>query len=104
MPFYDHFCGNCGEIFEDFYSAKKDPPTVCQLCGVEGKVQRQIPDVVYGRVPLTGQDLKKQVKKDTAALRKEVATNENAKANMVGETAYQKHVVAIEKRKDDYKQ
>jgi hypothetical protein len=105
MPFYDLKCLRCNVVFEDFFSATSPVPTLCTNpeCGADGYIQRQIPDVVYGRVPLTGQDLKKQVKKDTAALRREVATNENAKANMVGEAAYEKHVVALEKRKDDHK-
>jgi len=103
MPWYPHECLACHEEFEDLYSAQSPIPTLCPNCGVDGQIKRLIPSVTYGRVPLTGQDLKKQVKKDTAALRREIATNENAKANMVGEAAYEKHVKAIEKRKDDHK-
>lgn len=103
MPFYDHLCSACGEVFEDFYSAKKDPPTICQLCGVDGYVQRQIPDVVHGRVPLTGQELKQQIKKDTQSMRAKVSKNENVKANMVGEEKYNQHVIAMDKLKETYK-
>lgn len=103
MPFYDHFCKNCNEIFEEFYSAKKDPPTICSLCGVDGYVQRQIPDVVHGRVPLTGGELKKQITKERNQMHDKVNKNENLKANIIGEAAYEKHLTAQEKIKDTYK-
>jgi putative FmdB family regulatory protein len=103
MPFYDHYCDACKEIFEDFYSAVKDPPTVCQLCGVEGKVQRQIPAVVHGRVPLTGRELKQSIQKQSAQIKEKVRTNEDLRANIIGETAYEGHVQAQQKIKDTYK-
>lgn len=105
MPFYDLICHRCNVEFEDFFSAHAPVPTLCPNpeCGIDGYIQRLIPAIVYGRVPLTGQDLKKQIKKDTASLRREVATNENVKANMVGEAKYQEHVVAMDKLKQTYK-
>lgn len=103
MPFYDHFCKNCNEIFEDFYSAVTPPPTICQLCGVDGYVQRQIPAVVYGRVPLTGGDLKRQIQKESAQIKNKVKSDENLRANIIGETAYEQHISAHQKIKDTYK-
>jgi putative FmdB family regulatory protein len=103
MPWYEHSCGNCNEEFEDLYSAQSPIPTLCPNCGVDGQVKRLIPSIVHGRVPLTGHELKQQIKKDTASLRAKVATNENVKANIVGETKYNEHVVSMNKLKDTYK-
>lgn len=103
MPFYDHKCFQCEGIFEEFYSAKNDPPTTCSLCGVDGYVQRQIPDVVHGRVPLTGQELKKSITAARNNMHSKVAKNEDLRANIIGETAYEKHLTAQEKIKDTYK-
>lgn len=105
MPFYPLLCKICNVEFEDFFSAHAPVPTLCTNpeCGIDGYVQRLIPDVVHGRVPLTGRDLKASIKKETAALRNKVATNENVKANMVGEAKYQEHVVAMDKLKQTYK-
>lgn len=105
MPFYDLLCKKCNVEFEDFFSAHAPVPTLCpnSECQADGYIQRLIPSVVHGRVPLAGQELKKQIKKDTASLRSKVAKDENVKANMVGEEKYQQHVVAMEKLKETYK-
>lgn len=105
MPWYPMICHKCNVEFEDLFSAQAPVPTLCPNpeCGADGYIQRLIPDVVYGRVPLTGQELKQQVKKDTAKLRSKVAKDENVKANMVGEEKYNQHVVAMDKLKDTYK-
>lgn len=103
MPVYEHFCGNCNEEFEDIYSAQSPVLTLCPLCGVDGKVKRQIPSIVHGRVPLTGQELKQQLKKDSVSIKNKIKKDENLKANIVGEQKYEQHVQAVEKLNATYK-
>jgi len=103
MPFYTMLCHACNHEFEDFFSAKAPVPTLCPNCNVDGYVQRLIPSIVYARVPLTGQDLKQQIKKEAAQIKAQVSTNENLRANIVGEQKYEQHVKATEKLKETYK-
>ena len=103
MPEYLHLCNACEKEFEDTYSITKDPPTVCPLCGIDGKVKRLISDATAGKVSLSGTDLTSQIKKERNDLRQKIRTNENAKANLVGEDKYQQHVVENQRISERYK-
>ena len=103
MPWYEHECGACNKEFEDLYSAQTPVPTLCPNCGVDGQVKRLIPAVVYGRVPLTGRELKQSIQKQSAQIKEKVRTNEDLRANIIGETKYEEHVQAQQKIKDTYK-
>lgn len=88
MPFYDHECSACGHIWEDFYSAVKDPPDTCPKCGVRGKTKRLLPDNISVRVALTGQELKTKIAEDRRKIKQKVKTDENFRANIAGEDRY----------------
>lgn len=103
MPWYEHECLACHEEFEDLYSAQSPIPTLCPNCGVDGQIKRLIPSIVYGRVPLTGGDLKRQIQKESAQIKNKVKNDENLRANIIGETVYEQHVSAQQKIKDTYK-
>jgi hypothetical protein len=105
MPWYPLLCKICNVEFEDFFSAHAPVPTLCTNpeCQADGYIQRLIPDVVHGRVPLTGSDLKKSITKERNQMRDKINKDENLKANIVGESAYENHVVAQQKLKDTYK-
>jgi hypothetical protein len=92
MAIYEHVCFACSGFFEEIYSYRDAPPTICSLCGVDGQVKR-IPSLpARGRVPLTGQDLKKQTFKEAQDLKREMATNETLRANLIGEDKYNENV------------
>jgi len=87
MPTYLHECLKCTEEFEDFYGINAPLPP-CPKCGDEGEVRRLICGTNKGQVTLTGQDYTNKVKADTAQLKRDVRTNENLRANLIGENRY----------------
>lgn len=92
MAIYEHVCFACNGFFEEIYSYKDPPPTICSLCGKEGEVKR-IPSLpARGRVPLTGQDLKKQTVQEAHQLKRDMLTNETLRANIIGEDKYHENV------------
>lgn len=103
MPNFSHLCHACKEEFDDLYSSHAPVPTLCPLCGVDGQVQRVIPSVVHGRVPLTGSDLKRQVMKESKEIKSKVAKDENLRANIMGESKYEEVLTAQKKLNDTYK-
>ncbi len=89
MPTYEHLCEACNEEFEDDYSIVKDPPTTCPLCKVEGKVKRLISGGSgRGIVTLGHQEFKEKAVTDANNLRREIRSNENIRANIIGEDTY----------------
>jgi len=86
MPEYDHECYECKYAWQDTYSIKQDPPTICPECG--GKARRVILGVPAIRVSLTGRDLKNYIKEERKKIRKQIATDENFRANITGEDSY----------------
>jgi putative FmdB family regulatory protein len=89
MPTYEHVCLECNHEWEDDYSIKADPPTVCPSCKFEGKVKRLISGGSgKGKVELTGHEYKEKVMSDATALKREAYRNENVMANLVGESKY----------------
>ncbi len=94
---YEHLCKNCNKEFELEYSMKEDPPTKCILCGFDGKVERLISGATPGRVELTGRDLKNHLKAEGQKIARESLTNENMRANIVGEAKFESQVRQYEK-------
>jgi putative FmdB family regulatory protein len=85
MPTYEHLCQSCSHEWEEFYSIKSDPPTVCPSCKTEGTVKRLISGGSgKGKVELTGHEYKEKVMSDANALKREAYRNENVMANLVG--------------------
>lgn len=92
MPTYEHLCQSCNYEWEDEYSIKADPPTVCPECKCEGQVKRLISGGSgKGRVELTGHEYKEKVMSDAQALKREAYRNENVMANLVGESKYHRN-------------
>ena len=89
MTTYLHRCNNCEHEWDEVYGMSVDPPTLCPECNVDGKVERLISGGSgRGIVVLTGHDLKQQLRVDGAAARKRAQTDENYRANIVGESKY----------------
>lgn len=90
MPTYLHRADCCNQEFEDFYSIKADPPTLCPLCGAEGQITRLIhPGVGRGIVELTGHELKEKLWADGKKLAQEHASNETKYADFIGNKRYE---------------
>jgi putative FmdB family regulatory protein len=90
MPTYEHLCNACHHEWEDEYSIKDNPPTVCPSCQVDGQVQRLISGGSgRGIVELTGQELTSKIKSDAQTLKKEMHSSEKVYANLLGEDRYQ---------------
>lgn len=85
MPTYEHECLVCKEEFEDFYSTTAPIPP-CPKCG--GEAKRLICGTSKGKVELTGAEYAEKVKADTRQLKREMRTNENLRANLIGESRY----------------
>lgn len=103
MPFYDHECQECMHVWEDFYSARRDPPDTCPNCGTVGKVMRLIPNNISVRVTLTGNELKQKVKEDAQKLRKQIQSDEKLASNFDGESTYQEKTKTVEALTGDLK-
>lgn len=103
MPTYEHVCDNCEEEFEDIYSMKDDPPTLCPICGVDGWVRRIISIPAVGIVELTGGDLKNKLIEDGRKMKRHAQSNEKALANLVGEDKYQANEVGNDYAKKELK-
>jgi len=104
MPFYDHECDFCGYIWEDFYSMVDDPPTTCPSCNTTGKVKRLISNNIAVRVALHGQELKDKINEDRKKMSREVAKDENLRANIMGEDKYHQDQIRSKELDDNLKQ
>lgn len=101
MPTYEHKC-TCGHEWEDFYSIKADPPTVCPSCKEEGGVERLVSGGSgKGIVVLKGGDLKRQIYSDAMKARKRAATDETYRANLMGEEKYHQQQLQKDSLQDD---
>lgn len=103
MPNYDHICTECHHEWTEFYSIHDAIPGACPECKVEGKVKRLISGLPMVKVTLGRLEMKESIANDTKKIREEMKTNEKLRANVMGETAYQKQVVSDDKFKDRYK-
>jgi putative FmdB family regulatory protein len=91
MPGYEHICEKCQHEWEESYSIKANPPTLCPSCNEDGFVKRLISGGNgRGIVILTGGDLRAKLQSEGQALRKAASKNENLAANLYrgGEAAY----------------
>jgi putative FmdB family regulatory protein len=89
MPTYPHICHECNHEWDDFYSIKAAPPTVCPKCGTEGKVERLIAGGSgRGIMDVTGEELRQKLDKEAQDMVRECSTNEKMLANIVGENKY----------------
>ncbi len=99
---YEHLCRSCAYEWEEEYSIKADPPTLCPKCQVEGQVQRLISGGSgKGIVELTGRDLIDKVKADTLQLKKEMYSSEKVYANLLGEDKYQRLQTQMDQAKKE---
>lgn len=98
MPEYLHKCHSCGHEWEETYSIKADPPKICPECKAES-VQRLINGYGGGRMELTGDELKANLKQDVAKLKKEIYSKEKNYSNFIGEDRYQNIQSNLDKRR-----
>lgn len=100
-PTYDHVCSLCEGEFEDIYSMKESPPTLCPLCGEDGGVKRVMSIPAIGIVELTGRDLTMKLRAEGKQLVQKAKQNENTLADMVGHDKLQANTVVTEKVKSE---
>lgn len=102
MPYYDHECERCGYLWEEFYSMNADPPTECPKC--KGPAKRVILKCPMTKVALGRNELKQHIKEEEGKIRKQMKTDENLRANIMGETAYENTQNNINKIGEEIKQ
>jgi putative FmdB family regulatory protein len=90
MATYDHQCTDkeCNNTWEDSYSIHAAPPTTCPKCHKE-TAKRIITFGTAGKVELAGRELQESIKSDADSMKREMRTNENMYANLLGESRYQ---------------
>ena len=100
MPTYSHICTNeeCKFEWEDEYSIKEAPPTICPRCKKE-TAKRMIAYAAPGSVELYGQELAAKLKEDGAKMRKAVYSSEKLYANIIGESNYQNIQTQLDRNK-----
>jgi putative FmdB family regulatory protein len=84
MPTYPHICRNCNHEWEDTYSIKQDPPTLCPNCNVDGYVKRQISIPGNVTVELTGRELVTKLWKEGKELAKQARKDEKLAHDLYG--------------------
>jgi putative FmdB family regulatory protein len=100
MPTYEHLCEECKHEWDQVYSMKDSPPTVCPECKTDGKVKRLISGGSgRGIVRLTGHERTAHIASESRKFQKQLATNENLRANVIGEDKY--HQSQLQKSKLD---
>lgn len=98
MPTYTHLAHCCNYEWEDFYSIKADPPTICPKCQTEGQVERLISGGSgRGIVELTGKELIASIKTGAQEIQKDALRNESTLANIVGEKKYHENTLSYER-------
>jgi putative FmdB family regulatory protein len=107
MPFYDHRCGDCGHEWEDFYSITKcvpGYPEECPKCKAKGNIKRLLSADIGVSVPLTGRELKQSIVKEREKIKKQMAKDENLRANIMGEDNYHNTETNVKKIGEELKQ
>jgi len=97
MPTYLYECPVHGK-FEEIHSITYKL-TECPKCETEGKkteIKRLINFASGILVEPNAQELKGKLDKEVADFKKELAKNENLRANIIGEDSYQKRAQAYE--------
>ena len=102
MPEYDHECYECGYAWQDIYSVKQDPPTICPQCG--GKARRVILGSPAVKVVLSGREMKEHIKEERKKIKHQIATDENFRANITGEEPYNNTQNNVQKIGEELKQ
>jgi len=97
MTTYEHICDACSYEWDEVYGMTVDPPTLCPDCGVEGKVSRLIsggsgPGIMRKSVG----EIRANMASDIRALKIRANTDENFRANLVGEENYNQRVLKTE--------
>jgi len=89
MTTYLHLCESCKHEWEQVYGMKEEPPTLCPDCGIDGCVKRLITGGSGpGIVKKTGAEIKAGMATETRKIKERAATDENFRANLIGESAY----------------
>jgi hypothetical protein len=93
MPTYLYSCPISNEEFEEFHSIMTKLEH-CPLCEKAGRVDHAPDRLISGGsgrgiVELTGQDLIDKTKADGAAFKKQVYSDANTYANILGDSKYQ---------------
>jgi len=91
VPTYEHKCfaDDCGHEWEEVYGMTIDPPTVCPSCEVDGQVKRLISGGSGpGIMRRTGAEIKAGMTSNIRQMRDRAQTDENFRANLVGEDKY----------------
>ena len=102
MPTYEHLCLHCTHEWEDMYSIKADPPTICPKCGTEGMVKRLVSGGCgRGIVTLTGYELAAHCKAEGRKTANEAMKDENLRANLIGEDRYHNQLLETDRVTND---
>lgn len=97
MLTYEHLCKACGHEWDAVYGIKDDPPTVCPNCGVEGQVKRLVSGGSGpGIMRKTTGEIRAGIAAETRAIKERAKTDENFRANLVGEKEYHERVLKTE--------
>lgn len=92
MPLVDMQCEICKYEFEDFYNSYNPKIEECPECKSKNLVQLISMCKTKGSVELTGHELNAKVKEDTNKMRQRLKTDESFRANIVGESKWNKFV------------
>jgi hypothetical protein len=93
MPTYLYYCSSEDKEFEEFHSIMTKIE-ICPLCKEAGRPDHAPDRLISGGsgrgiVELTGDDLVKKTKEDGAKFKKQVYSDANTYANIIGEGRYQ---------------
>lgn len=102
MPTYLHLAKCCSKEFEDFYSIRQDPPTLCPFCQTEGQVQRLVSGGSgKGIVEITGHELKAKMRAEGQELKRAALKDESLLSNLIGHDKYEKNLAMDKKAKEN---
>ena len=102
MPLYDYGCKNedCKFVFESLHKIADTGPSECPACGC--KDVKKFISVVHGKVELTGNELKAQIKADALKLTQDSRKSTNTLANLVGENKFHENQLLQDKIKKEF--
>lgn len=101
MLTYEYMCTNeeCNHEWEHEAEINDSKLTHCPKCGQETAKRLISGGSGRGIVSLEGHELMTKVQEDTKKLKREVYSNENTFANMIGESRYQSNVQHYENQR-----
>lgn len=106
MPTYLFLCTlkECQHEWEEFLNMSDPIPNVCPKCLALNSTKRLISGGSgRGKVVLTGNELKEKLDQEANEMRKEIYSNENSLANIIGEEKYHaKESYRDQVKKDSY--